>query len=48
MTYTNPILDMFERDRVRAYWRRKAKEQEKKEQEKNEDEWSPEKEPIII
>lgn len=34
MSYTNPILDMFERDRIGAYWRRKAKEQEKKEQEK--------------
>lgn len=48
MTYTNPILDMFERDRIGAYWRRKAKEQEKKEQEKNEEKWLPENEPIMI
>lgn len=48
MTYTNPILDMFKRDRVEAYWARRAKEQEKRKQEQIEGEWSPEKEPIII
>lgn len=48
MTYTNPILDMFERDRIGAYWLRKAKEQKEKEQEQIEGSWSPEKEPIMI
>ena len=43
MTYTNPICDMFERDRIEAYWLRRAKEQEK-----NEGPWSPEEEPIMI
>ena len=48
MTYTNPILDIFERDKIEAYWRRKAKEQEAKKQEEVDSPWSPEKEPIII
>lgn len=48
MTYTNPILDMFERDHVEAYWLRRAKEQEKRKQEEISSPWSPEKEPIII
>lgn len=48
MTYTNPILDMFERDRIKAYHLRKAKEQKEKEQEQIEGSWSPEEEPIMI
>lgn len=48
MTYTNPNYDMFKRDRVEAYWRRKAKEQETKKQEETDSPWSPEKEPIMI
>ena len=48
MTYTNPVSAMFERDRIRSYWARKAEEQEKKEQEKIEGSWSPEEEPIMI
>lgn len=48
MTYTNPNYDMFKRDYVENFWRRKVKEQEKKEQEKIEGEWLPEKEPIMI
>lgn len=48
MTYTNPILDMFERDRIEAYWRREAKKQEAKKQEEVDSPWLPEKESIMI
>ena len=50
MTYTNPIYDMFERDRNAAYWKRvKEREEEGKGyKEMNDENWSPDEEPIII
>lgn len=49
MTYTNPNYDMFERDRIKAYWLR-AKEQKEKEQEQEQikGSWSPRKRTIMI
>ena len=50
MIYTNPIYDMFERDRNAAYWKRvNEREKERKEcKEINDNNWTPEEEPIII
>lgn len=48
MTYTNPIYDMFERDKIEAFWAREAKKKENKTQWKDEKDWTPEDEPIMI